>query len=270
MLEENKRVAQRALDEVFAAGNLAALDEIFHPDFINHEAGPDTPPGREGLKVTVQWMRSSFGDLSYEVEDAIAEDDRVVLRVISRGRQTGEFMGFPATGKEFAVNQIHVYRIADGKVLEHWAVRDDLGQGIQLGLIPGGGPPGAERPSETGLSTDRSAEPSVDVSGQPLTRTAQIPVGGGLVIADKKVVITQPKAGRFSAFSATCTHMGCTVSEVSDGLIKCPCHGSRFAIADGSVAHGPAARPLPRYEIRLVGDDVTIVAANGSQSDRHE
>ena len=128
--------------------------------------------------MTVQWMRSSFGDLSYEVEDAIAEDDRVVLRVISRGLQTGEFMAFPAIGKELAVKQIHVYRIVDGKVLEHWAVRDDLGQGIQLGFIPGGGPPGAARPPESWLPTGRSAEPAVDVYGRPLARTAQIPVGG--------------------------------------------------------------------------------------------
>ncbi len=115
MHDENKRLAKRALDEVFSGGRLDTLDEIFHPDFINHEAGPQTPPGRDGLKVTLRWMRSSFSDLRYEVQDAIAEDDKVVLRVMSKGRHTGEFMGFPATGREFAAKQIHIYRIVDRK-----------------------------------------------------------------------------------------------------------------------------------------------------------
>jgi hypothetical protein len=84
MHDENKRLAKRALDEVFAQGRLDLVEEIFHPDFVNHEAGPQTPHGREGLKVTIQWIRSSFGDLSYELEDAIGEDDQVVLRVISK------------------------------------------------------------------------------------------------------------------------------------------------------------------------------------------
>lgn len=145
MYDENKRLAKRALDEVFSQGKLDVVDEIFHPDFINHEAGPRTPRGSDGLKVTVQWMRSSFSDLRYEVEDAIAEGDRVVLRVISKGRHTGHFMGFAPTGKEFAAKQIHVYRIVEGKILEHWAVRDDLGQGIQLGFIPTPGGVAASR-----------------------------------------------------------------------------------------------------------------------------
>jgi predicted ester cyclase/ketosteroid isomerase-like protein len=140
--EQNKRLARRALDEVFAGGNFTVLDEIFHPAFINHEAGPHTPPGPEGLKVTVGWLRASFGDLHYEIQDEITAGDKVVVRVISRGRQTGEFLGRAPTGKPFSAQQIHIYRIADGRIIEHWAVRDDLDQGIQLGLISGGQPTG--------------------------------------------------------------------------------------------------------------------------------
>src|SRR5690349_16246976 len=82
-------------------------------------------------------------------------------------------------------------------------------------------------------------------SGQALASTSSIPVGGGTVFADKDVVVTQPAAGEFKAFSATCTHMGCKVKTVANGTIDCPCHGSKFAITDGAVAAGPAKKPLP-------------------------
>lgn len=81
--------------------------------------------------------------------------------------------------------------------------------------------------------------------GEVLVKAADVPVGGGTVITDKKVVVTQPKAGEFKAFSAVCTHQGCLVNSVSDGTINCPCHGSKFRITDASVAHGPAKKPLP-------------------------
>jgi Rieske Fe-S protein len=81
-------------------------------------------------------------------------------------------------------------------------------------------------------------------------------VGGGVVIAAQKVVVTQPTAGEFKAFSATCTHMSCTVGSVSNGTINCPCHGSKFAVADGSVKQGPAGRPLPEVSVKVDGDTV--------------
>ncbi|MET8945886.1 Rieske (2Fe-2S) protein [Streptomyces sp. NPDC004542] len=95
-------------------------------------------------------------------------------------------------------------------------------------------------------------------SGQELGATGDVPVGGGRVFADRKVVVTQPKKGEFKAFSAICTHQGCTVNRVADGTIDCPCHGSRFRIADGSVAHGPATRPLPAKEITVNGNSIRL------------
>jgi len=97
-------------------------------------------------------------------------------------------------------------------------------------------------------------------SGQALASTSSIPVGGGKVFADKDVVVTQPSAGEFKAFSATCTHMGCKVKDVENGLIACPCHGSRFAIADGSVVHGPAQKPLPAKSVSVDGDSIVLQA----------
>jgi Rieske Fe-S protein len=84
-----------------------------------------------------------------------------------------------------------------------------------------------------------------------LAPSTAVPVGGGAVFPEHRVVVTQPSAGRFAAFSAICTHEQCTVSQVVDGTINCPCHGSRFAIADGTVVHGPATRPLHARTVTL-------------------
>ena len=156
MFEENKQLVRRALAEVFAEGNFGVVNEIFHPDFVNHEAGPRTPPGPEGLKVTVGWLRAAFSEPEYEVKDLIAEGDKVAARVISRGRHTGEFLGQPPSGKRFEAQQIHIYRIADGKIVEHWSARDDLTQGMQLGLIPTETRPNAEERRNAGARRARA------------------------------------------------------------------------------------------------------------------
>lgn len=90
-----------------------------------------------------------------------------------------------------------------------------------------------------------------------LATTAQIPVGGGTVFADRSVVVTQPMAGVFKAFSATCTHAGCTVGGVQAGLIVCPCHHSEFSIVDGSVRGGPAPDPLPAVPITVANGRIS-------------
>jgi len=89
-----------------------------------------------------------------------------------------------------------------------------------------------------------------------LASTSDIPVGGGKILTDKKIVITQPQSGAFHAFSAVCTHAGCTVGSVTGGTINCPCHGSRFNITNGSVVNGPAASPLPAVNIKVQGSSI--------------
>jgi Rieske Fe-S protein len=88
--------------------------------------------------------------------------------------------------------------------------------------------------------------------------TSEIPVGGGRIFADQQIVVTQPKAGEFKAFSAICTHQGCPVSEISGGMIDCLCHGSQFSIQDGSVQGGPAPRPLPEMKVTVTGNSLTV------------
>jgi Rieske Fe-S protein len=90
-----------------------------------------------------------------------------------------------------------------------------------------------------------------------LAEVTEVPVGGGLILADEKIVLTQPAEGDVKGFSAVCTHQGCTVGEVTD-TINCPCHQSMFSIEDGSVQGGPAPSPLGEVEISVEGDQISL------------
>ncbi|MGW1653893.1 Rieske (2Fe-2S) protein [Streptomyces atratus] len=117
----------------------------------------------------------------------------------------------------------------------------------------------AVEPTRGGSDAVEPARGGSDDGGAALAKTADIPEGGGVIFADQDVVVTQPKAGEFKAFSSKCTHQGCAVSSVSDGTINCPCHGSKFDVATGSVEAGPATRPLPARPITVKGDSITLV-----------
>jgi Rieske Fe-S protein len=91
-----------------------------------------------------------------------------------------------------------------------------------------------------------------------LASTSEIPVGGGKVFSAEKVVVTQPTAGEFKAFSAVCTHMQCLVDKVASGTIDCPCHGSEFSVKNGSVVSGPAPSPLPAQAIKVAGGQIKL------------
>ncbi|MFF4213426.1 Rieske (2Fe-2S) protein [Streptomyces sp. NPDC001796] len=94
--------------------------------------------------------------------------------------------------------------------------------------------------------------------GTALAKTSDIPEGGGKVFADQGVVVTQPSAGTFKAFSSKCTHAGCAVKDISNGVISCPCHGSQFSATDGSVKKGPATQPLSAAKISVSGDEIKL------------
>jgi Rieske Fe-S protein len=127
------------------------------------------------------------------------------------------------------------------------------------GRRPDEAPPAAAAPPAA--TPGSGPAPSAGAAGPAaaaLAATADIPVGGGLVLPEQEIVVTQPTAGKFAAFSAICTHQGCTVNAVSDGAIKCPCHGSSFAVADGAVITGPARKPLPPRAVKVEGNSVTL------------
>jgi Rieske Fe-S protein len=113
----------------------------------------------------------------------------------------------------------------------------------------------------SGVSEGGGAPTPTDSTGGQVAATvptADVPVGGGQIRTDQKVVVTQPTAGSFMAFSAVCTHQGCLVGSIADGMIVCPCHGSRFSISDGSVTGGPAPAPLAPASITVSGDTITL------------
>lgn len=99
-------------------------------------------------------------------------------------------------------------------------------------------------------------EPDDPTRGRLLGATADVPVTGGIVLPERRVVVTQPVRGEFHAFSAVCTHQACLVRDVGPETIDCPCHGSRFDVRDGSVVRGPAQESLPRIAIRVEGTSI--------------
>ncbi|WP_240777365.1 Rieske (2Fe-2S) protein [Nonomuraea basaltis] len=112
--------------------------------------------------------------------------------------------------------------------------------------------------TESSAPQSSAAQSSAPPAGGALAKTADIPVGGGAIFKEQKIVVTQPAAGEFKAFSAVCTHSGCTVGSVADGAIVCPCHNSKFNIADGAVTAGPAKKPLPEQQITVDGDQIAL------------
>lgn len=120
---------------------------------------------------------------------------------------------------------------------------------------------GGGTPSKASSSSTNAGGPATTAttSAPPKpVKATDVPVGGGTVLDTQDAVVTQPKAGDFKAFSATCTHQGCTVGDVSGGTINCPCHGSQYSITDGSVVRGPATDPLPKKIVTVANNTLTI------------
>jgi Rieske Fe-S protein len=107
-------------------------------------------------------------------------------------------------------------------------------------------------------ATPTTADPAPTTGGAGGIKTADIPVNGGKIFKDTDTVVTQPSAGQYKAFSATCTHAGCTVGSVSNNVITCPCHGSAYNATDGSVKNGPATKALTAKTATVSGDSITV------------
>jgi Rieske Fe-S protein len=116
---------------------------------------------------------------------------------------------------------------------------------------------GGDAGSNTGGAGD-GATPATSAASAALGALTEIPVGGGKFFEAQKVVVTQPSAGQVKAFSTVCTHQGCAVNKIENGLIRCPCHMSGFRIADGSVESGPAPRPLVSVTVKVENGQVVL------------
>jgi steroid delta-isomerase-like uncharacterized protein len=123
--------------EIWNAGSdLAQIDELVTPDFVSHSAPPGLPGGPAGVKQWAGIFHTAFPDIYSVVDDVIAEGDRVVERFHSGGTHRGEFFGIPPTGRSGEISGINIFRIAGGRIAEHWGNSDDLGLMQQLGIIP--------------------------------------------------------------------------------------------------------------------------------------
>jgi steroid delta-isomerase-like uncharacterized protein len=134
-IEENKAVAEQAV-EAINSGDFSLLESLVASDGLDHAVPPGMPPTRDSAIQFLTMFRTAFPDLHYTLEDVIAEGDRVVQRATARGTMKGDFLGMPATGKSASWGEVHIVRIADGKIVEHWASVDQLGMLQQLGLAP--------------------------------------------------------------------------------------------------------------------------------------
>ena len=136
---ENKAQFRRTYEELLNQGILDAADEVVAPDFLNHAAPPGRNRGPESMRGLANMLRTAFPDLRLEIQQLIAEGDIVAGRVTMSGTHEGPLMDIPPTGRSVRQASMHFVRFRDGKAIEHWGVRDDLGMMQQLGVIS---PPG--------------------------------------------------------------------------------------------------------------------------------
>jgi predicted ester cyclase len=135
MSQNDHKTLGRSIVDAINSGDLAAVDAVFAADYVDRDPFPGTTPDREGFKQGLTKFRSAFPDFRYAIEDEIVVGDRLVHRLTAKGTQKGEFMGIAATGRQATWSEIHIGRIVDGKVVEHWGVSDQRGMMAQLSPV---------------------------------------------------------------------------------------------------------------------------------------
>lgn len=135
-LEANKAVVRRFIDEVFARGRLAAVDELIAPDAVFHTYPFGNDP-RGGMRAAIERMSNGLTDSVFTVHELVAEGDLVGVRLTSAATQSGPFMGMPPTGRRYEIEELHLFRVRAGRVVEHWHQFDQMGMMRQLGVGPG-------------------------------------------------------------------------------------------------------------------------------------
>jgi steroid delta-isomerase-like uncharacterized protein len=131
-----RSLARQLLEDDISRGDVVVAERIIHPDFVDHTNPPGMQHGLAGHNAIVALFRAAFPDQWWQIEDLIAEDDKIVARTTMTGTHRGDFFGIPPTGRSVTLSGVHIMRVADGRVIEHWGSNDDLGLMRQLGVIP--------------------------------------------------------------------------------------------------------------------------------------
>ena len=137
--QDNKALARRLVEQVINKGPMSAIDQYAAPNYVDHAVPPGVPPTLDGFKSFFTAFRAAFPDLHYDINDEIAEGDKVVHRVTGHGTMKGDFQGMKATGKTGTWTEMHIVRFQNGKVVEHWANVDQMGMLISVGVMPAPG-----------------------------------------------------------------------------------------------------------------------------------
>ena len=135
-VKSNKTVVRRLFEEIYNGGNLNLADELLDTRYVGYNPLPGQPPGVEGFRWAMLRLREAFPDFHVTIEDLIADEYKVVARLTARGTQRGPFMGMPATSQRATWSGIRIFRLVNGKIVEHWGVWDTLGMMRQLGVAP--------------------------------------------------------------------------------------------------------------------------------------
>jgi steroid delta-isomerase-like uncharacterized protein len=134
-IDENKAIVRRFVDQIFVQGRAETVDELLDESFVG-PTWPSTGNPKADLKAAIERTSKGLADPEFTIEDLVAEGDRVAVRLTSAATQVGEFMGMPGSGKRYSIEEIHVFRLRDGKVVEHWHQFDQMGMMQQLGAMP--------------------------------------------------------------------------------------------------------------------------------------
>lgn len=136
MTTDNKAIVRRFIDEIFVEGRPETVDELLADDFVAH-TWPSTGHPKDDLKSAIDRASKGLANPAFTIDDMIAEGDQVAVRLTTSATQVGEFMGMPPSGKTYRIEEIHIFRVRNGKVTEHWHQFDQMGLMKQLGAMPG-------------------------------------------------------------------------------------------------------------------------------------
>jgi predicted ester cyclase len=136
MYEASKALIQRFAEEFVNRGDVSVAQELLSPDFVEHTAQPGVPPTRAGLIASIEALRAAFPDLHSTLAEIVADEEKIAYRGTLTGTHRGFLGPIPPTGRSMRIDEMHIMRVANGQLVEHWGVFDQLGLLQSLGVIP--------------------------------------------------------------------------------------------------------------------------------------